>query len=477
MTEGHAPRHAWLVQPDGKFSEQRTMANIGAGSPGGWSSAHGYGPYTLALGQSVRIIFAEAVNGLTREEAIRVGKKYKDGTITTIQKNDSVLNAKDRLFTSFRRAIANYGSGFNIPQPPYPPKSFTVNSGGDRIALSWAASDNESANGFRGYRLFRAEGRSDSTFRVIFECGPGTANPQVAYAFDDVTPIRGVNYYYYITSFGDPSANTGGGLTPAGSLESSRFYTQTYRPAQLKRPAGRPAERARDTLNVASMLVNGQNTFEFEYASDAGGIAEGFSVTQLYVKVFEWKNSDSTKPMRVDSASPPLTQFPLSFRGVPVGTRKSLTVNLGVVETDSTFNTAFYQVRMVDVIDPAMVRVTINGSSVSVPPTVVSPYKTRGDAIRVVPNPYSIGASANVLRFPGEPDKIAFFNIPGNCSIKIFTELGELIKEIDHNDGSGDAYWNSVTSSGQVVVSGVYIVVIEDRDRGDRYIKKFVVIR
>ncbi|MBI4428820.1 MAG: hypothetical protein HY562_06845 [Ignavibacteriales bacterium] len=342
MTEGHAPRHAWLVQPDGKFSEQKTMANIGAGAPGGWSSAHGYGPYTLAPGQSVRIVFAEAVNGLTRDEAVRIGKKFKDGVITTIQKNDSVLMQKGRLFETFRRAIANYSLGYNIPQAPYPPTTFTVASGGNRIALSWTAS-NEAANGFRGYRLYRATGKPDSTYRMIFECGPGTANLAVVYSFDDVTPIRGVNYYYYITAWGDPAANNGAGRTPAGSLESSRFYTQTYDPAFLKRPA---------------------------------------------------PSSDSVAAQ-----------------------------------------------------------------------------------LRIAPNPFIISSSQNVLRFPNEPDKIAFFNIPGNCSIKIYTELGELIKEIDHTDGSGDAYWNSVTSSGQVIVSGVYIVLIENRENGARYLKKLVVIR
>ena len=343
MTEGHAPRHAWLVQPDGKFSEQKTMANTGAGSPGGWSSAHGYGPYTLTPGQSIRIVFAEGVNGLTREETIRIGKKYKDGAITTIQKNDSVLLAKDRLFETFRKAIANYNSGYDIAQAPYPPASFTIASGGNRIALSWTASPNEGANGFRGYRLYRATGKPDSTYRPIFECGPGTSNPTVGYSFDDVTITRGVSYYYYVTAWGDPAANTGAGRTPPGSLESSRFYTQTFDPAFLKRPA------------------------------------------------------------------PP---------------------------TDS---------------------IAIQ--------------------LRIAPNPFIISSNQNILRFPNEPDKIAFFNIPGNCSIKIYTELGELIKEIDHTDGSGDAYWNSVTSSGQVIVSGVYIVIVENRDNGARYLKKLVVIR
>lgn len=108
--------------------------------------------------------------------------------------------------------------------------------------------------------------------------------------------------------------------------------------------------------------------------------------------------------------------------------------------------------------------------------------------IRVVPNPFNIRAKE--FQYPGEPDKIMFLNIPGHCTIKIYTERGDLIETIRHEDGSGDDVWNSITSSRQVIVSGVYIVyfiVTEDYQdpetgallyrRGDSIYKKFVVIR
>jgi hypothetical protein len=101
----------------------------------------------------------------------------------------------------------------------------------------------------------------------------------------------------------------------------------------------------------------------------------------------------------------------------------------------------------------------------------------RMDLIRVVPNPYYIGADQDNLLFPQEQDKIAFFNIPGYCTIRIYTELGELIKTIEHSDGSGDAYWNSITEDNQVIVSGIYIIVIDNTRTGERVIKKLSVIR
>lgn len=347
MTEGHMPTHARRVAPAGDFGS--STVDPALGTPGGWSIGTGYGPYTLAPGQSVTIVFAEGADGLTREENIRIGRKYRDGAITTAAKNDSVLViGRNRLLNStFRRAQANYNSQYALPQPPFPPQAFNVRSGGDRITLSWDANSNESQNGFQGYRLYRATGKSDSTYRLIYQCGgtaptePGvTHSPTVAYSFNDVSVIRGVSYYYYVTSFGSAAANTGAALTPAGPLESSRFFTQTYNPAFLKRQAG-----------------------------------------------------------------------------------------------------------------------------------------TASDQIRIVPNPFVLASNANALRFPNEPDKVAFFNIPGNCLIRIYTELGELIKEIEHTDGSGDEYWNCITSSNQVVVSGVYIVVFDNRDTGERTVKKLVIIR
>jgi hypothetical protein len=347
MTEGHAPRHAWLVDPTGKFSVQTVQGNIGVGAPGGWSEGMGYGPYTLAPGQSIKIVWAEGMSGLTFDECVRIGLQYKRGAITTKQKNDSVLSGRLRLIETMRRAVANYKSGFNIPKPPYPPATFNVRGGGDRIALTWEPNPKESSNGFAGYRVYRATGRADSTYRMIYQCGgtrPSDPNvsydPAKTYSFNDVSPTRGISYYYYLVSFGNPIPADPTTRTPAGELESNLFYTKTYDPATLKRPAG-----------------------------------------------------------------------------------------------------------------------------------------TSSDQIRIAPNPYIISSNENALRFPSEPDKIAFFNIPGNCMISIYTELGELIKQIKHDDGTGDAYWNSITSSNQIIVSGIYIVVIENKDTGEKVIKKLVVIR
>lgn len=135
--------------------------------------------------------------------------------------------------------------------------------------------------------------------------------------------------------------------------------------------------------------------------------------------------------------------------------------------------------------DPTFLKRPQGGS-----PLVTEEERYSLDAIRIVPNPYVISSSQDRLRFGKfESDKLAFFNLPGQCVIKIFTESGELVNTIMHTDGSGDAYWNAVTSSNQLVVSGVYIAyieVLEDQydsegkrifSKGDNTIIKFVIVR
>ncbi len=102
--------------------------------------------------------------------------------------------------------------------------------------------------------------------------------------------------------------------------------------------------------------------------------------------------------------------------------------------------------------------------------------------IRVVPNPFNIRAAERGLQWKGENDKIMFMNLPPVCTIKIYSESGDLIKTLHHTDGSGDEPWGvlseewSTTETGQIIVSGIYIAHIETPD-GQSTNLKFVVVR
>jgi hypothetical protein len=98
------------------------------------------------------------------------------------------------------------------------------------------------------------------------------------------------------------------------------------------------------------------------------------------------------------------------------------------------------------------------------------------ESVRVVPNPYVINQQEAAVRFQ-EQDRIAFYDIPAQCTIRIFSEVGELIKTIEHTDNTGDEFWALTTDANQVVVSGIYLAYVRDHETGQSVVRKFVIIR
>lgn len=344
ISKGHPnKRHAELIEPSGNYAQPQNDPSKGSQNGAGYSMANGYGPYDMAPGDSVRIVIVEAVAGISRDKAIEVGKKFKDGVISALEKNEIALSGKDSLFQTFKRAKNAYDNDWNLPKPPLPPSNFTVQSSGGRIDLSWEfdPSNGGAVTGFEIYRTSTEQvvGYASNEYYSKYELA--ATLPADARTFQDTAISLNTAYYYYIQAIGNEIPGNHALNIPNHKIKSSRFFAQTYAPATKKTPGA-----------------------------------------------------------------------------------DKLTSN-----------------------------------------------------VRVVPNPYVISADPNNLLYPGEENKLAFVNIPGECTIKIYSEIGELIDTINHNDGSGAAFWYSTTSSNQFVVSGLYIAVITDDKTGDREIVKFVVIR
>jgi hypothetical protein len=224
MTRGHkSPRHAYQVEPTGLPGFLQPTNDPALGMPGGFSFTNGYGPYTLAPRDSVKIVFAEAVSGINRELATSTGIQYKLGQISVLQKNTVVFQSRDSLFQTFRNAITNFESGYAIPKPPRPPSTFSVNSDSIRISLAWTIDESNAPESFRIYRTF---GRRYNTYQLIAEL-----SSEIRSFIDTVQLLANADYYYYLTCVGP--YQQGGPATPQGRLESSRFYTQTYDPVKV----------------------------------------------------------------------------------------------------------------------------------------------------------------------------------------------------------------------------------------------------
>lgn len=352
------PTHAEVIVPNRDYAHPPAESNPQLDTPGGHKQGMGFGPYTMEPGQVVRIVIARGASGLSIDAAVQIGQAYKrlwragndygdieydangDGVIDpqkeVMDKNEWVMTGRDSLFQTFRRAIANYKSGYEIPKPPLPPRRFQVHSGVDAITLEWEPYPGEMPQAWEIWRTQNThEGAIENgrRYELVYTAGPNETS------YEDTEVSRGVSYYYYIQAVGEINTDPTG-LTPTGvPLKSNRYYMQTYDPAILKREPGSGLEAA-----------------------------------------------------------------------------------------------------------------------------------------RVVPNPYNLTSAENV-RWPDQQDKIGFLNIPGDATIQIYTERGQLIETIRHTDGSGDAYWDLTTSANQLVVSGLYLAVIKDNQSGDHVVRKFVIIR
>ena len=325
------PTHAYMVEPDGNFVT--TTGDPAIGTSGGWAYVNGYGPYDMAPGEEVKIVVAEGAAGLSEEARWEIGRRYKasggddslriafdangDGEIDpeteNMVKNAWVMTARDSLFQLFEGAIENYEADYDIPRPPLPPSRFEVRSSTNQIELSWDVYEElpqgyDSAEPPQGWEIWRAQkayhgivtalrigedGRaipdSSRAYRCIAGC-PGTEQPELApdaRSYTDSAVERGLSYFYYIQGVGEvnevPTGNTPTGVP----LKSSRYWTQTYEPAFLRREPG----EALSSIRVVPNPYNLASDTDVRFGDQENKIAfyglPGEATIQIYTEIGE----------------------------------------------------------------------------------------------------------------------------------------------------------------------------------------------
>ena len=411
------PMWADRIEPDGNFWEPSN--NPSQGRQGGHAATVAYGPYDMAFGDEVRIVFVRSVGGLDFDASLVIGREFKltgrnrdaiirydangDGVIKddvdysfndvydlgleAMTKNQWALSARDSLFKNFTNGRAAYEASnefttYPIAQPPLPPKSFAVEGKPGQIELTWEALGSGPAR--VGWEVYRTE-----------------RNVWWSPAYD------------YVREAGDLM----------GALSST---DQNAMNGRLRRAED---EMPYTCLHGARPDCEGPMLGAGETSFDDTGAVRGTDYYYYLVAVGETLPND-----------------PNGLTGVPGG---------GVSLRSSRYLTQTYQ--------PANLKRRPFGATGTI------------DDVRVVPNPVNLGSDQSI-RFTIE-DEVAFFNIPGDCTIKIYSEIGELIQTIEHADGSGDEKWNLTTSARQLLVSGIYIAVVTDNETNAQVFRKFTVIR
>ena len=113
----------------------------------------------------------------------------------------------------------------------------------------------------------------------------------------------------------------------------------------------------------------------------------------------------------------------------------------------------------------------------------VKAASTSMDKISVVPNPYVV---SDVFEQPLPPQErgrgqqaVDFINLPPNCTIRIYSSSGNLVRTIYHGNSlqNGSETWNLRTNEGLDVAFGVYFYVVEAQGISGKRFGKLAIIQ
>lgn len=95
------------------------------------------------------------------------------------------------------------------------------------------------------------------------------------------------------------------------------------------------------------------------------------------------------------------------------------------------------------------------------------------EAVRVVPDPYVV---SNIWETGEFGKKLQFNHLPNECTIRIYTLVGEHVTTLNHNSQTGYEFWDMRTSNDQFIAPGVYIYHVRTPDKQET-VGRFLVIK
>ncbi len=132
-------------------------------------------------------------------------------------------------------------------------------------------------------------------------------------------------------------------------------------------------------------------------------------------------------------------------------------------------------------------------SAIRVTPSPTPQSLNEDRRVAVVPNPYRIDQDYAGMRWEDwdragwseHTRRLDFINLPRNCTIRIYSLNGDLVRTLEHsaddNAASGKAEsaesWNLISKDVEAIVSGLYLFSVEEHPSGRVQVGKFLVIK
>ncbi len=216
-----------------------------------------FGPYHIAPGQVIHIVYATGAAGIGEKLAKKVGAEWLNRTISDppdapnsntgwlpsdfkfpdgatqwdISKDKWISMGIDSVMMAAYRAKWNYDHNYMIPQDPPPPSKMEAEASADHIKISWADAAAEQMPNFDGYRIMRRISRYDTVFYdQVYNSNSSdvAASSKDVHTFLDTTIRSGANYSYYVQAKAliapdDPNADP---TTRGKTIYSSRLFVQ-----------------------------------------------------------------------------------------------------------------------------------------------------------------------------------------------------------------------------------------------------------
>ena len=199
------------------------------------------GPWDILPGDSIRIVYAELVNGVDYIQAIAPA----DNPPNIISRD-----TRDKFYASADRSQLTFNNNFNHPDPPAAPE-FTVdfNRESDELAtvISWGREaelipdPDDGTYDLAGYIIYRSDFLPIGPWIPIDTILVGDVNylKNEKYVYSDLSVTIGQSYYYALTSFdtGKPSWTGVQTINNIPPLETSIFANRLSLPFTTTLPA------------------------------------------------------------------------------------------------------------------------------------------------------------------------------------------------------------------------------------------------